>query len=142
MQLIQNQMKEQNQDGDCQSCSKANNIDPELLQQIFSIDQEEEECSETSEEDDDDDYNEEEEGEDEEEETMEDIDEEMMQQVSSFDLNNPGIIGNLTTQAAKTAMQAGVYFGNKAQKDVRKKLEDYASSDDDDDNYCNKMDLL
>lgn len=35
-----------------------------------------------------------------------------------------------------------MYFGNKDHKEIRKKLEDYASSDDEDEDFCNKVDLL
>lgn len=121
MQLIQNQMKDQ--DGtDCQQCTKPN-IDPDLLQQFFSIDREEE-CSESSDDDDEeDDYdNEEEECEDEEEEDEEedelDMDEEMMQKVKSFDLSNPGIMSSISGDPTKVG---GVYFGNN-KKEMRKRI--------------------
>jgi len=53
MQLISNNMKDDKID--CDSCQQQTNIDPELLEQLFSIDQEEEECTDSSEEDDGDD---------------------------------------------------------------------------------------
>lgn len=140
MQLIQNQMKDQ--DGsDCQQCSKPN-IDPDLLQRFFSIDREED-CSESSDDDDEDDYdNEEEECEDEEEEEEDDddldMDEEMMQKVKSFDISNPGIMSSISGDPTKAG---GVYFGN-GKKEMRKRIQDYASSDDEDDDFCNKVDLL
>lgn len=114
MQLIQNQMKDDN--SNLEGCG-TNAIDPDILQQLFSIDNEEEECSESSDEDDDDDEEYDHEDEDDMDEDMEEEDEEEMENdddIASFDLPKNINDADLADDAKKQLDENGkeLFFGN------------------------------